>query len=101
MADSIILPATVAQQLQIDLTSAPSGSITVVGGSLVPVRYAQVILTLQTPRQSCRWPAWVGFAASPRWLFGHFGGLEFFHFTLDAVNEELILVPRDNLPPAP
>ncbi len=56
-ADSIILPESVAQQLHVDLNNAPSGPVAVIGGTQVPVCYAQLILTLQTARQSCRWPA--------------------------------------------
>ena len=101
MSDFILLPDWVATHLQVDLIQAPSHTITLVGGSKVGVRFAEVILELRNPRASLRWPATVAFGPTQRWLFGHFGGLEFFHFSLDAVNEEMMLVPRDNLPPLP
>ncbi len=101
MSDFVLLPDSVATTLQIDLTSAPTHVITVVGGSQVKVRFAEVTLHLRHPLGGVRWPATIAFGPTQRWIFGHFGGLEFFHFALDAVNEEMLLVPRDNLPPLP
>lgn len=99
MADFVTLPDWVAPRVGIDLSVAPSHTITVIGGSQVVVKFARVTLEIPHPR-GVRWSTDVAFGPTPRWLFGHFGGLEFFHFTLDAVNEELFLEPRENLPVA-
>lgn len=101
MSDIILLPASLANKLAIDLTTAPSRTVTVVGGSQVSVHYADVNLELRNPHGGVKWRATVAFGPTQRWLFGHFGGLEFFHFSLDSFNEEMMLVPRDNLPPVP
>jgi len=100
MSDVILLPDSVAQKLKLDLRFAPAHTITVVGGSQVVVQFAEITLELRHPRTPIRWTTEVAFGPTQRWLFGHFGGLEFFHFTLDTVNEELILAPRENLPVA-
>jgi hypothetical protein len=98
LSQIILFPEPIAKTLGIDLTNAPQQSITGVGGSRVLVRYAQLTLELRPVGHACRWQTWVGFAATQRWLFGNFGGLEHFHFTLDPWNEEFMLDPRDSLP---
>jgi hypothetical protein len=66
---------------------------------VLPESVAEVLgIELRPPGHLCRWKAWVGFAATQRWLFGNFGGLEHFHFILDPHNEEFLLDPRDSLP---
>jgi hypothetical protein len=100
MADLTLLPDRVAGQLQLDLTRAPSHTISALGGQIT-VRYAEVEMELRGTTSRCRWRAWVAFGPTPRWLFGHVGGLEYFHFTLDPVNEEFMLVPRDHIPLVP
>ncbi len=97
-ADSIVLPDQAARQLKIDLSNAPAGHVTAVGGSQVPVRYCQLTLELRSTSVTCRWRTWVAFGPVQRWLLGHIGGLEYFHFSLDPANEEFMLVPRDSLP---
>lgn len=97
-ADSIEFPLKEAQQLGIDLLNAPTGSLATASGASVVVHYAQITISLSHGFTTCRWQTWAGFAPIRNWLFGHFGGLEHFHFVLDSGAEEFMLVPRESLP---
>jgi len=83
-----------------DLSSIVPVFTRVVGHTQVPVRYADVTLEIGPSSRPVRWLATVGFAPTSRWLFGHFGGLEYFFFALDVHNEQFVLAPHEHLPAA-
>jgi hypothetical protein len=66
----------------------------------VGLLYAPVILVLSDQVETYRWRAVVAFTHTPLRiaLFGIAGGLEHFHTTLDVVDRELLLFPKQTLP---
>ena len=92
-ADDTVFEERVATRIGIDLTGAPTGSNTSVGGTTVAVRYAQVNLRLTDGHEFRAWTAWVGFTPTPldRGLLGFAGCLQFFsaHFHGDREEVEL------------
>src|SRR6516162_7657296 len=63
-ADDTVFPESVAVQIGLDLTNAPSGELSGIGAAPVIVRYAQVHLRVTDGHEFREWPAWVGFTAS-------------------------------------
>ena len=88
-----MFPEAIATVAGVDLTNAPVGEATAVGGAPVPVRYAQVTLRITDGQEYRTWPAWVGFTALPlgRPLLGFAGFLQFFTATFDGEGEKLEL----------
>jgi hypothetical protein len=92
-ADDTVFPDTYARLLRIDLTNAPTGEAGVVGGAVVPVRFAAVMLRISDGREHRAWPARVAFtAARLTWpLLGFAGCLQFFGAFFDGEREEVEL----------
>jgi predicted aspartyl protease len=92
-ADDTIFSELVAARLGIDLTNAPVGSASGVGGAAVPVRYAPVTLRISDGIERREWTAWVGFTPLPlnRALLGFAGFLQFFTATFHGDREEVEL----------
>ncbi len=92
-ADDTVFPEALARKLGVDLTNAPIGEASGVGGAPLPVRYAAVELRLTDGREFRRWPALVGFTAArlKQPLLGFAGCLQFFgaHFRGDREEVEL------------
>ena len=92
-ADDTVFPDYVAARIGIDLTGAPVGSSSGVGGISAPLRYAQVKLRVAGGGEFREWPAWVGFSPVPmRYpMLGFAGFLQFFAATFHGDREEVEL----------
>src|SRR5947209_8410958 len=64
-ADDTVFPLWVAQRVGIDLRNAPTGEGLAVGGATVTYRYVHVMLRISDGRETCVWPAIVGFLDAP------------------------------------
>ena len=99
-ADDTVFPESIAQQLGLDLSSAPEGESFQAAGQPVTYRYAPVRFHLSDGTEACEWEAIVGFiAAAMRWpLLGHAGFLQFFDVTFLGNARELFLTPNPSFP---
>lgn len=92
-ADDTVFPDAAAATAGLDLTNAPTGEASGVGGVPVLVRYAAVELRLTDGIEFRSWPALVGFTAArlKQPLLGFAGCLQFFgaHFRGDREEVEL------------
>jgi Aspartyl protease len=79
-ADDTVFSEDTATLIGIDLNGAPAGTAAGVGGAVLPLRYAQVVLRLTDGKEFREWPALVGFTpvAMKRGLLGFAGCLQFF-----------------------
>ncbi len=94
-ADDTIFPEWVAQRIGLDLTNAPWGESSPVGGSALYYRYATVSLRLDDGRENCEWKAIVGFLPNLRGgLLGVSGFFQFFDVTLFGSRRESELIPN-------
>jgi hypothetical protein len=79
-SDDTIFSEALAAQIGLDLTNAPQGSGSVVGGQKIVLRYAEVTLRITDGQEEREWPARVGFTpvrlSYP--LLGFAGFLQFF-----------------------
>jgi hypothetical protein len=93
VADETVFPDYVAAKLGVDLTGAPIGSSSGVGGVPVPLRFAQIKLRLAGGGEFWEWPAWVGFTSLPlRYpMLGFAGFLQFFTAAFHGDLEEVEL----------
>jgi hypothetical protein len=91
-ASDTVFPENLAAQVGIDLSQAPQGRATSIGGTH-PLRYAEVELRLTDGREYRVWTARVGFTpAALRWpLLGFAGVLQFFTVTFHGDREEVEL----------
>src|SRR5437867_1531673 len=55
-SDDTIFPASLATQLGLDLSSAPSGTATLATAGAVPLRYGNVVLRLTDGHEFREWP---------------------------------------------
>jgi hypothetical protein len=92
-ADDTIFSVRRAAQLGIDLTNAPLGEASGVGGVPVTVYLAEVKLRITDGLEQREWTARVGFTTAPlkRALLGIAGFLEFFNATFFGDREEVEL----------
>jgi hypothetical protein len=99
-ADDTVFPEQAAAYIGLDLTNAPVGEATAVGGARVPVRYAQVVLRLTDGQEFREWPALVAFTPIPRShaLLGFAGCLQFFDATFRGAREEVELTVNSLYP---
>jgi hypothetical protein len=99
-ADDTIFPETLATDIGLDLTSAPSGLATVANLGLVPLRYADVTLRLTDGFEQHEWPATVGFTSAPLThpSLGFAGVLQFFSATFFGDREEVELTVNSLYP---
>ena len=99
-ADDSVFPSHLATRLGIDLVAAPKGQARLVGGTVIPVRYASVTLLLSDGYETCEWDAVIGFAAvSMRWaLLGHAGFLEYFDVHLLGALRQSTVIPNSAFP---
>lgn len=95
-ADDTLFPEAAAVALGIDLTGAPTGNATQVGGAAVQYSYAPATLRVSDGKESCEWPAIIGFTKCPlRWpLLGQTGFLRFFDLMLFGASQEIVLTPN-------
>jgi hypothetical protein len=92
-AEDTVFPEYLAARVGLDLTNAPTGSATGVGGPPIPLRYAEVSLRIAGAQELREWRAWVGFTtvALRRPLLGFAGFLQFFTATFHGDLEEVEL----------
>jgi hypothetical protein len=83
-ADDTVFPESLAADVGLDLSTAPSGEAAAANRGTIQVRYAQVRLRTTDGAEFREWPAWVGFTSVPinQPLLGFAGFLQFFsaHF---------------------
>ena len=99
-SDDTVFPDYVAQRIGIDLTNAPSGSISGLPPGSVLVRYARVTLRIADNHERREWEAWVGFTpAQIRFpALGFLGFLQYFAATFHGDREELELTVNGHYP---
>jgi hypothetical protein len=99
-ADDTVFPDYVAARIGVDLTGAPTGSSSGVGGISVPLRFAPIKLRLAGGGEFREWPAWVGFTSLPlRYpMLGFAGFLQFFTATFHGDLEEVELAVNNLYP---
>lgn len=92
-ADDTVFPEYVAARIGIDLTGAPTGAASGMGGVPALLRYAQVHLRVSGGGEFREWPAWVGFTSLPlRYpMLGFAGFLQSFTATFYGDREEVKL----------
>ena len=83
-ADDTILPSSVAAQLGVDLSAAPTAEAESANGAIVRYRCARVTLRISDGIEYCQWDAVVGFVPISRQsgLAGHAGFLNYFDVEL-------------------
>jgi hypothetical protein len=79
-ADDTVFPERLAVALGLDLGNAPTGRAAAVRMGTVPLRYAEVSLSVDDGQEQREWTAWVGFTSAPlrHPLLGFAGFLQFF-----------------------
>jgi hypothetical protein len=99
-ADDTVFPESLAPQIGLDLTGAPTCSAHGVAAPTVTLRYAEVVLQLSDGHEQLEWPAWVAFAPlkMPRALLGFAGCLQFFTAAFLGDLEEVELEPNSLYP---
>jgi hypothetical protein len=92
-SDDTVFPERVAARIGVDLTHAPTGGASGVGGGTALLRYAEVVLRLSDGREHRQWTARVGFTSAPlkRPLFGFAGFLQYFTASFHGDREEVEL----------
>lgn len=96
-ADDTVFPLWVSAMIGIDLSQAPDQDITLVGRTgTVRARFAHLELRLTDGRESCQWPALVGFVPVPlrRALLGYAGCLQFFDAQFRGADREATIIPN-------
>jgi Aspartyl protease len=99
-ADETVFPASDAARVGLDLSGADVGEFQGVGGSMVRVQYAAVVLRMSDGREFREWPARVAFARTPMRLplLGIAGCLQYFTATFHGDLEEVELVVNGTYP---
>jgi hypothetical protein len=100
-ADDTVFHESVAADVGVDLSAAAAGAGAGVGGTIVPVRMAEVTLRLASGTAVCEWRGWVSFTPVRlhRALFGFAGFLQFFTATFYGDREEVELTTNALLSP--
>src|SRR5262245_16851938 len=82
-ADDTVFPESLAAQLGVDLSNAPTGTLEGVGQALGVLRYAEVTLRISDGYEYREWRGWVGFTAVRlRYALAGFAGfLQYFTAT--------------------
>jgi hypothetical protein len=100
-ADDIVFPMSVATQLGLDVSQAPSQAIHLVGrGQPFKAYYVPLELRLTDGVEVYQWSALVGFVTLPfrRGLLGYAGFLQFFDAEFRGADREVILTPNRSFP---
>jgi hypothetical protein len=102
-SDHTIFPRSVADYLNIRLSSAAASSASAFGGHSVQLEVGEVHLRLEAERESLTWPAQVCFydfaAQSDECvILGHSGFLDFLVATFDGKLGVLTLLATDEMP---
>lgn len=99
-ADDTMLPDTLADDIGIDLTGAPTRLFSGIGSSGHVVRYAPVRLRLTDSVEYRDWPAVVGFSSLPltHGILGFAGALQFFDAMFFGQRQEVELTVNASYP---
>jgi hypothetical protein len=98
-SDDTIFPLALAKTLGIDLTNAPRGRSTAVGGHIFEYPYAEVTLQLEVGGdEKVTWSAIVGFSDARRklGLLGQSGSFELFNILFLGFEKEVLISPNDS-----
>lgn len=100
MADDSVFPEMIAGLVGIDLSAAPVGEAASATGTIMPIRFAQVMLRATDGIEFREWPAWVGFTPAKlhRPLLGFAGCLQFFAATFFGDLEQVELIINSRYP---
>jgi hypothetical protein len=92
-ADETVFPEFFAAKIGLDLSAAPTGTVSGVAHGSAVLRYAEITLRLTDGREQREWTAWVGFTAGKlkRPLLGFAGCLQFFDACFRGDREEVEL----------
>jgi hypothetical protein len=99
-SDHTVFPGHAAVIAGIDLTGAPTDTISGIGRAMVHLRYAEVTLRIAGINELREWRAWVGFTSTPlpRPLLGFAGFLQFFMAQFFGDREEFELTVNSLYP---
>jgi hypothetical protein len=99
-SDDTVFSEALAAQIGLDLTNAPRGSGSVVGGQKIALRYAEVTLRITDGREQREWPARVGFTSTflSHPLLGFGGFLQFFDALFRGDHEDFELTVNSLYP---
>jgi hypothetical protein len=98
-SDDTMFPLWVSAMIGVDLAQAAEQVVQLAGRSQpIRVRFAPVELLLTDGKETCQWPALVGFAAIPqrRALVGYNGCLQFFDSLFRGAAREFLLTPTSS-----
>ncbi|MBN2577551.1 MAG: hypothetical protein JXB10_00985 [Pirellulales bacterium] len=101
-ADNIIMPESIARDLNIPLIAGKGPPATAFGGQKMPLSYADIQLEVIHPSEMLQWTARVYFIADggngDTLVLGHQGFLDFFTATFNGEDCTLNLEPNGYLP---
>jgi hypothetical protein len=99
-ADDTVFPEIFAAHIGLDLTGAPTRTLSGVGHAAALLRYAQIALRLTDGREQREWTAWVGFTAGKLKLplLGFAGCLQFFVASFHGDREQVELTVNSLYP---
>jgi hypothetical protein len=99
-ADDTVFPESFANQMGIDLTTAPVGQASGTGLATAQIRYAELDLRVSDGQEFRHWRAWVGFTSTPlkQPLLGFAGFLQYFTATFHGDLEEVELAVNTAYP---
>jgi hypothetical protein len=99
-ADETVFEEWIASAIGLDLSQAPTETVSQLGRPPLPCLYATVELRITDIRETYRWPALVGFVAArlPYQILGHAGFLQFFEAEFRGPVREVVLTPGSSFP---
>jgi hypothetical protein len=99
-ADETIFEEWIASRIGLDLSQAPTETVSLVNRPTLPCRYATVELLITDMRETYRWPALVGFVPVrlPYQILGHAGLLQHFDADFRGPDREVVLTPGPSFP---
>jgi hypothetical protein len=99
-ADETVFEEWIASAIGVDLSRAPTETVSLVNRPPLPCRYATVELRITDMRETCRWPALVGFVPVrlPYQILGHAGFLQLFEAEFRGPAREVVLTPGSSFP---
>ncbi|HEX8200948.1 MAG TPA: hypothetical protein VF590_10695, partial [Isosphaeraceae bacterium] len=99
-ADETVFEEWIAARIGVDLSQAPTETVSLVGRPQTPCRYATVELLITDIQETYHWLSLVGFvpARLPYQIIGHAGFPQFFEAEFRGPNREVVLTPGSSFP---